>query len=168
MVAQRPNPAVAGTTYMHIPAIADEIRPLNPYSVEGEVNGVWNSILNWVFDPVNSFITQPQAMHRPYGGKREFSDFHTMSVAGGTSQSCAILADRVGFKPSADDSKQEELLSPVDRCLRTVVCKADQGAASTHLAKSVPVHLDPTLRAERDPSHIHKPTLILCPSEAVG
>ncbi|RHZ63444.1 uncharacterized protein CDV56_107740 [Aspergillus thermomutatus] len=84
------GPLRSYTKHTDIPAIAAEIRRLNPQSMEGEVNGVWNSILNWVFDPVNGFVTQPQAMHRQYGGKRGFSDFHTMSVAGGTRRSFLI------------------------------------------------------------------------------
>jgi hypothetical protein len=63
---------------MDVPAIASEIRRLHSRSNEGEVNGVWNSILNWVFDPVNGFITQPQAMHTATGGARGFSDFNTL------------------------------------------------------------------------------------------
>ncbi|KAF7155830.1 hypothetical protein CNMCM5623_008710 [Aspergillus felis] len=90
MAAQRPNPADLGTTYMDVPAIASEIRRLHSRSNEGELNGVWNSILNWVFDPVNGFITQPQAMHTGTGGARGFSDFHTLDVAGGTRRSFLI------------------------------------------------------------------------------
>ncbi|EAW16931.1 uncharacterized protein NFIA_002830 [Aspergillus fischeri NRRL 181] len=90
MAAQRPDPADPGTTYMDVLAIASEIRRLHLHSNEGEVNGVWNSVLNWVFDPVNGFITKPQAMHTGTGGARDFSDFHTLAVAGRTRHSFLI------------------------------------------------------------------------------
>lgn len=62
---------------MDIPAIAAEALSLNARSSEGDVNGVWNSILNWVFDLMSGYITRPQAMHTLYGGTHGYSDFHT-------------------------------------------------------------------------------------------
>ncbi|GIK05347.1 hypothetical protein Aspvir_009454 [Aspergillus viridinutans] len=92
--------------YMDVPAIASEIRRLHSRSNEGEVNGIWNSILNWVFDPVNGFITQPQAMHTGTGGARGFSDFNTLEVAGGTRRSFLITQCK-----SADGEGQESVWS---------------------------------------------------------
>ncbi|KAL1855559.1 hypothetical protein Plec18167_004101 [Paecilomyces lecythidis] len=83
MAAQRPDPATVGTTYMDIPSIAQEIRELSTQSSEGHVNGVWNSILNWVFDPVNGYITRPQDMHTRFGGRYGYSDFHTLQWRNG-------------------------------------------------------------------------------------
>jgi hypothetical protein len=99
---------------MDIPAIASEIRRLHSRSNEGEVNGVWNSILNWVFDPVNGFITQPQAMHTSTGGARGFSDFNTLEVAGGTRRSFLITQ----CKSSLGEGQREVWLDGAVQLLR--------------------------------------------------
>ncbi|KAK2757027.1 hypothetical protein FQN54_004996 [Arachnomyces sp. PD_36] len=66
-----------GVTYLDIPAIRLEIQSLTPSSSEGQVNGVWNSILNSTFPNSAGYITRPQNQHNGYGGQRGFSDFHT-------------------------------------------------------------------------------------------
>jgi hypothetical protein len=99
---------------MDVPAIASEIRRLHSRSNEGEVNGVWNSILNWVFDPVNGFITQPQAMHTATGGARGFSDFNTLEVAGGTRRSFLITQ----CKSSQGEGQHEVWVDGASQLLR--------------------------------------------------
>lgn len=37
-------------------------------------------ILNWAFNPINRYITRPQAMQKKYGDERVFGDFHTFEL----------------------------------------------------------------------------------------
>ncbi|KAL2800465.1 hypothetical protein BJX66DRAFT_332039 [Aspergillus keveii] len=80
-MAARPDPRTPPTTYMDVPGIALAIEDLitgpAKKKPEGDVNGVWNGILNWVFDPVEGYATTPQDQHTGFGGKKGFSDFHT-------------------------------------------------------------------------------------------
>ncbi|KAL3484488.1 hypothetical protein BJX62DRAFT_243872 [Aspergillus germanicus] len=80
-MAARPDPRTPPTTYMDVSGIALAIEDLitGPAKTkpEGDVNGVWNGILNWVFDPVEGYATTPQDKHTGFAGKKGFSDFHT-------------------------------------------------------------------------------------------
>lgn len=62
---------------MAIPAIAHEIKDIRGDTSEGHVNGVWDSILNWVFPSSESYITRPQDKMTKWGGRKGFSDLHT-------------------------------------------------------------------------------------------
>ncbi|KAL4935291.1 hypothetical protein BDV06DRAFT_228964 [Aspergillus oleicola] len=73
MANQRPDPQNLPETRRH----SARNPPMNRMSAEGEVNGVWNGILNWVIDPMEGYITSPQGQHSTMGGERGFSDFHT-------------------------------------------------------------------------------------------
>jgi hypothetical protein len=39
--------------------------------------GIWDAILNWQFPVTDGYITRPQDLHKKFGGKKGFSDFHT-------------------------------------------------------------------------------------------
>lgn len=70
--------------YLNIASIAREIRDIrHSTTTEGHINGIWNAILNWVFDPNNGYVTRPQEMHTAHGGQKGFSDFHTFEHVAG-------------------------------------------------------------------------------------
>ncbi|RHZ58681.1 hypothetical protein CDV55_102127 [Aspergillus turcosus] len=86
MAAQRPNPAVAGTTYMHIPAIADEIRRLDPRGRGGQRSlelhtGLLTQLMGSLYSR-NQCITK---LENPGG-----FDFNTLDLTGGTHRSFLI------------------------------------------------------------------------------
>ncbi|PKX88737.1 uncharacterized protein P174DRAFT_379937, partial [Aspergillus novofumigatus IBT 16806] len=91
--------------YLNIPSIASEIRAIRCRTTEGDISGIWNAILNWVFDPVNGYITRPQAMHRAPRGRKGFSDFHTFQYIGTNRQYFLITEWK---KPTPGDAIWEE------------------------------------------------------------
>ncbi|GIK01854.1 hypothetical protein Aspvir_005895 [Aspergillus viridinutans] len=109
----RPNPNTAGTTYLNIPSVANEIRAIRRSTDEGHISGIWNAILNWTFDPVNGYITRPQNMHRARG-RRGFSDFHTLQYFGANRRFFLITQCK---RPTPGDAIWEEGRQQLDRYL---------------------------------------------------
>jgi hypothetical protein len=80
---------------MDVPGIALAIEDLitgpAKKKPEGDVNGVWNGILNWLFDPVEGYATTPQDEHTGFAGKKGFSDFHTKQRHANGSRCCFLI-----------------------------------------------------------------------------
>jgi hypothetical protein len=97
---------------MDVPGIALAIEDLITGPVkkkpEGDVNGVWNGILNWVFDPVEGYATTPQDQHTGFGGKKGFSDFHTKQRFVDGSHRCFLITQCKRIGKQHDEYTWEE------------------------------------------------------------
>jgi hypothetical protein len=65
------------------------------------------------FDPVNGFVTRPQAMHTQTGGARGFSDFNTLDLNGARRRSFLITQCKSALgegKPGVWEDGAEQLL----------------------------------------------------------
>ncbi|KAL2863964.1 uncharacterized protein BJX67DRAFT_384144 [Aspergillus lucknowensis] len=106
-MANRPNPHAPGTTHMDVIgislAVQDLITGKKDKEPDGDVNGVWNSILNWLFDLVEGYVTNPQDQHKLFAGCEGFSDCHTKQRFVDGHHTCFLITQckRIG-KQNAD------------------------------------------------------------------
>lgn len=67
--------------YYEVSGIADDIRDLRRYSSEGEVAGIWVSILGLQFPPIDSFASRPEEKNNL--GFSDLAVYHRMQGPGG-------------------------------------------------------------------------------------
>lgn len=67
--------------YYEVSGIADDIRDLRRHSSEGEVAGIWVSILGLQFPPIDSFATRPEEKNDL--GFSDLAVYHRMQGPGG-------------------------------------------------------------------------------------
>jgi hypothetical protein len=69
------------------------------------------AILNWVFDPVNGYITPLKEMHTAYSGQKGGSDFYTFQYIGTNRRLCLITQCK---KPTTWDKIWKEAREQLD------------------------------------------------------